>query len=248
MGLRDVHDGDFAANKSGLAGITHNPYDLSPRVIGIGGADTFPNVKSPADRVLICEVLPSKRRTDDDHRGTSHVVMFSEDPAAQQGDVEHFEEVRRHCAPLFGSVMFLSGRNGLPGNVKGECPDAARCGNNERSGSALHTCNRLDVLESLASKVRRGLSSLITIVSYRRKHRIEVMCVESSFGRIEASKGADEECSGDEKHQRQTHLEGNQGLAREVLMPAGRRPCARLIQGRSDVWLRNLKRRDEAEQ
>jgi hypothetical protein len=64
--LRYVHDGDFAANKSGLTGITHNPDDLSPRVIGIGGADPFPNVKRPADRVFICEVLPGIRRADDD--------------------------------------------------------------------------------------------------------------------------------------------------------------------------------------
>ena len=83
---------------------------------------TFPNVKRLADRVLICEELPGKRRADDDDWGTPHLVMFSEDAAAQQGDAEHFEEVRRNRAPLFRSVMLLAGRNGFPGNVKGELP------------------------------------------------------------------------------------------------------------------------------
>src|ERR1700733_8226074 len=83
LGLRHIHDGDFAANESSLTDIAYDSYDLSRRVIGIDGSDTFPNIKRLADWVLSSKELPGKRSADDDDWRTSHVVMFTECAAAQ---------------------------------------------------------------------------------------------------------------------------------------------------------------------
>ena len=156
--------------------------------------------------------------------------------------------MRRNSAPLFSPVILLARRNGFARNVEGERAAGAGSGNHDRRGSALHTGNRFDALKSLARELRHGLCRLITLAGERRQHRHDVMGVEAGFYGTKAGERADQQRGGDEKYQRKGHFDRHQSFAREVLVTAGGRASAHLLQGESQAWTGDLKRRKEAKQ
>ena len=107
--------------------------------------------------------------------------------------------------------------------------------------------DRAQLLDAVADHLLHRLRLLVLHALQRHLQRQHVVRVESGIDAPEGDRRADQERRPDQQHQRQRHLDDDQGRSHLVLTEPRPGPSRAFLQRGGQVRLRALQRRDQAE-